>query len=118
MKANWKLRAGLGLGAASLALVFAGAAFGSGLNGANRMWLTCQNGHDYPLRPVGVSPDDDLVTGYMLNTGARHAVYLRLVPMGNGYRYTGEGTWFDGVRGKAVLNWSRSDAVACKVMQD
>lgn len=117
MKANWKLRASLGLGAAGLVLVFGGAAFGTGLNGPQRIWLACENGHNYPLRPAAVSPDGDLVTGYMLKTGTKHAVYLRLMPMGNGYRYTGVGTWFDGVRGKAVLNWGRSDAVPCTVMQ-
>jgi len=43
---------------------------------------------------------------------------LRLVPMGSGYRYAGPGVWFDGLRGDAVLNWGRPDAVACHVMQE
>jgi hypothetical protein len=37
--------------------------------------------------------------------------------MGNGYRYAGPDIWFDGVRGDAVLNWDRPDAVPCKVLQ-
>src|SRR5215510_4929294 len=76
-----------------------------------RMWLACENGREYPLRPIGVSREYDLVTGYMLMTGHGRGVHMRLIPMGSGYRYAGRGVWFDGLRGNAVLNWGRPDAV-------
>jgi hypothetical protein len=82
------------------------------------MWLACENGHNYPMQPLAVSREADLVTGYLLRTGTGHAVHLRLVPMGNGYRYAGAGVWFDGLRSEAVLDWGRPDAVSCIVMQD
>jgi hypothetical protein len=82
-----------------------------------KMWLACENGRNYPIRPVGVSRDNDLVTGYFV-WSAHGIVRLRLVPMGVGYRYTGGGIWFDGLRDQAVLNWGRADAVPCKVMQE
>src|SRR5262245_33713907 len=81
-----------------------------------RMWLACENGREYPLRPIGVSREYDLVTGYMLMTGHGRGVHMRLIPMGSGYRYAGRGVWFDGLRGDAVLNWGTSAAVPCKVM--
>lgn len=81
-----------------------------------RMWLSCENGREYPIRPIGVSREYDLVTGYMLMTGHGRGVHMRLIPMGSGYRYAGRGVWFDGLRGEAVLNWGRPDAVPCKVL--
>ena len=114
MKTGWGLRAGLALSIAMLPFVFAGA---SQAAEGHQMWLACQNGRNYPIHPTAVSRDGDLVTGYMLQTGMGHAVRLRLVPMGNGYRYEGGGIWFDGVRGDAVLNWGRRDEVPCTVMQ-
>jgi hypothetical protein len=107
------------LGTAMVPVLFGGAALAAGMavHPAQRMWLACENGHNYPLQAAAVSRDYDLVTGYLLRTGRGHAVHLTLVPMGNGYRYAGPGVWFDGVRGDAVLNWDRPDAVACKVLQ-
>lgn len=83
-----------------------------------RMALACQDGSNYPIQPIAVSREGDLVTGYMLRTGTGHAVRLRLVPMANGYRYEGGGIWFDGVRNRAVLNWGRPTAVPCDVVQE
>jgi hypothetical protein len=83
-----------------------------------KMWLACENGKNYPIRPIAVSREYDLVTGYLVNIGRRHSVHLRLVPMGVGYRYAGPGIWFDGLRGEAVLNWGRSNAVPCTVEQE
>jgi hypothetical protein len=102
-----------------LPVLFGGAALAAdvAVHSAKRMWLACENGHNYPLQPAAVSQDRDLVTGYLLKTGSGHAVHLTLVPMGNGYRYAGPDIWFDGVRGDAVLNWDRPDAVPCKVLQ-
>jgi hypothetical protein len=82
------------------------------------MVLACQNGANYPIQPIAVSREGDLVTGYMLRTGTGRAIRLRLVPMGNGYRYEGGGIWFDGVRNHAVLNWDRPNAVPCEVVQE
>ena len=114
MKIGWGMHAGLALAIAILPNVFAGP---SRAADAQKMWLACQNGRNYPIHATAVSPDGDIATGYMLQTGAGHAIRLRLVPMGNGYRYEGGGMWFDGVRGDAVLNWGRADEVPCTVMQ-
>lgn len=94
------------------------AAAADGVRGAAPLWLACEDGRNYPLRPLAVSRENDLVTGYLLHTGRGRAVHLRLVPMGVGYRYAGPGIWFDGLRGEAVLNWGRPYAVACTVEQD
>jgi hypothetical protein len=64
--------------------------------------LNCDNGKSYPIRARAVSDAGELVTGY-LYTAPKRASHFRLVPMGNGYRYSGHGFWFDGVRGEAVL---------------
>jgi len=95
-----------------------GVSAGPGPVGAQRMWLSCQNGRDYPLRPLAVSREGDLVTGYLLTTGRGRGVHVRLIPMGSGYRYAGPGVWFDGMRQQAVLNWGRPDEVPCTVMQE
>lgn len=120
MKTTRSFRKGFALGAAMLPMAFVGPALAadSAVHQGQRMWLACENGRNYPLQPIAVSRDYDLVAGYLLNTGTGHAVHLTLVPMGNGYRYAGPGIWFDGVRGDAVMNWGRPDAVPCKVLQD
>ncbi|MBX6329689.1 MAG: hypothetical protein IRY89_14060 [Pseudolabrys sp.] len=106
------------MGAALVAPLPAAAAEAEREAAPARMWLACEDGRNYPLRPLAVSRENDLVTGYLLNTGRGRAVHLRLVPMGVGYRYAGAGVWFDGTRGEAVLNWGRPYAVACTVEQD
>lgn len=83
-----------------------------------KMWLACENGKNYPIRPLAVSRENDLVTGYMVNLGHKYSVHLRLVPMGVGYRYAGRGVWFDGERKEAVLNWGTPNAVPCTVEQE
>lgn len=98
--------------------VAGGTAHGAEPHDGQRIWLACANGRDYPLQPVAVSPDYDIVTGYLLRTGTGRAIHLTLVPMGNGYRYAGIGAWFDGVRGDAVLNWGRPNAIPCTVTQE
>lgn len=118
MDYRWGRRGGLVLTALVLPLLASTAASAAGPHDGQKMWLACENGRNYPIQPVAVSREYDLVTGYMLRTGTGHAVHLRLVPMGNGYRYEGGGIWFDGVRGNAVLNWGRPDAVPCTVAQE
>ena len=77
-----------------------------------------KTGANIRIRPIAVSRENDLVTGYMLMTGHGHGVHMRLIPMGSGYRYAGPGVWFDGLRGNAVLNWGTPAEVPCKVLQE
>jgi hypothetical protein len=101
------------LGAVSLVLAaMAGSAAAMPAGGA--FSVDCANGHSYPLRARAISPAGELVTGY-LYTRPRSAVHVRLIPMGNGYRYAGRGIWLDGIRETAVLNFGKSHAVACTV---
>ena len=119
MNTLWSQRMGLALGALLLPFVLSATALGAEQVGSQRMWLACENGKNYPIQPAAVSRESDLVTGYLLRTGTRRAVHLRLVPMGSGYRYEGGGIWFDGLREKAVLNWGRPGAeIPCTVMQE
>ena len=79
--------------------------------------LSCENGRDYPLCPIAVSEEGEIVTG-RLGIAPRRGVHVRLVPMGVGYRYIGRNVWFDGVRSDAVLYFGKSHAVACTVVRD
>lgn len=76
--------------------------------------LTCENGREYPICPIAVSVAGELVTA-RLYTAPHSATYVRLVPMGVGYRYAGKGIWLDGLRGNAQLNFGKNNAVACSV---
>ena len=119
MKAIWGLQRATALGALLLPLVLLTTNSQAEPVGTTKMWLACENGHSYPIQPAAVSRENELVTGYLLRTGTGRGVHLRLVPMGNGYRYEGSGVWFDGLRGNAVLNWGRPGAeVPCTVMQE
>ena len=77
--------------------------------------LACENGRNYPLQPRAVSVVGDVVTGY-LQLSPRQRVHMRLIPMGDGYRYAGRGVWFDGIRGDAQLFHGPSRSVACAVI--
>ena len=77
--------------------------------------LTCENGHSYPLCPIAVSEEGELVTGHLSLGPGRRGVHVRLVPMGVGYRYIGRGVWFDGLRGDATLFLGKDRAVSCAV---
>ena len=79
--------------------------------------LSCENGRSYPLCPIAISDEGEIVTG-RLGLGPRHGVHVRLVPMGVGYRYIGRSVWFDGVRNDAVLYFGKSNAVACTVVRE
>jgi hypothetical protein len=76
--------------------------------------VSCENGRNYTLRPRAVSIVGELVTGYLL-TGRSGSVHVRLVPMGDGYRYAGRGVWLTGIRSSAVLNFGPDHAVPCTV---
>jgi hypothetical protein len=88
-----------------------------GIGYASSMRLACENGREYPIRAVAVSDLGDLVSGYLV-TAPRHNVHIRLVPMGDGYRYAGRGVWFDGLRDSAVLTFQSAGSVPCVVMQN
>ena len=79
--------------------------------------LTCENGRSYPLCPIAVSVEGEIVTG-RLGLGAGRGAHVRLVPMGVGYRYIGRSVWFDGIRNDAVLYLGKTRAVACTVERD
>ena len=107
MKSVWAQRKALFFGALVLPVAMSTMAFANEPMSPQKMWLSCENGRDYPLHPLAVSREYDLVTGYLLKTGHGRGVHMRLIPMGSGYRYAGPGVWFDGLRGDAVLNWGR-----------
>ena len=82
MKGFWGRRTGLALGAligsaaASTLAQADGVAAGPGPISAQKMWLSCQNGREYPLHPLAVSREGDLVTGYLLVTGRGRGVHM------------------------------------------
>jgi hypothetical protein len=100
----------LGARAADLGLMLSPAAKGT----CSDIVLTCENGREYPICPIAVSVAGELVTG-TLYTAPHRATYVRLVPMGVGYRYAGKGIWLDGLRGNALLNFGNHSSVACTV---
>jgi len=76
--------------------------------------LSCENGARYAIRARAVSAAGDLVTGYLVLSPGR-AIHIRLIPMADGYRYAGRGIWLDGLRGLAVLNFGKRQAISCDV---
>ena len=104
---------GLTAGAADLGLtVSPGASAGS----CSDIVLACENGREYPICPIAVSVTGELVTASVV-TAPRRATYVRLVPMGVGYRYAGKGFWIDGWRENASVNFSNKSSVACTVQR-
>ena len=79
--------------------------------------LSCENGRSYPLCPIAISDEGEIVTG-RLGLGPRQGVHVRLVPMGVGYRYIGRSVWFDGIRSDAVLYFGPHRPVACTVVRE
>lgn len=76
--------------------------------------IDCQNGAVYKLTSGPVLAPGDIVTGH-LHLSPRHATPVRLIPMGQGYRYAGRGIWLDGIRENALLYRSKYNPVACVV---
>jgi hypothetical protein len=74
--------------------------------------LVCENARTYGLCPIGVTDVGELVTA-TLTTPA--PTYVRLIPMGNGYRYAGRGIWFDGKGAAGRLFFGQNRSVACAV---
>jgi hypothetical protein len=99
----------------ALAAAMSPAQAGTGWRQHEQLTLACENGRTYPLQPRGVSVAGEVVTGYLV-VSPRHRIHMRLIPMGDGYRYAGRGVWFDGVRGDAQLFDGPSRSVACSVI--
>jgi hypothetical protein len=78
--------------------------------------LTCENGRTYPLCPIAVSDEGEIVTAQLV-LGRGRGLHVRLMPLGIGYRYAGRGVWFDGVRQNATLNFGMNNAVQCTVVK-
>jgi hypothetical protein len=79
--------------------------------------LTCEDGRSYPFCPTAVSEEGDIATGY-LTLSPRHGMHMRLVPMGAGYRYIGNGVYFEGIRSQAVLYFGENRSIACTVTHE
>ena len=97
------------------AVVVPGAVHARGLYGGVTLWLSCENGSRYAIRPIAVSDEGDLVTGRLV-VGQRQGVHVRLIPSGEGYRYAGRGVWFDGWRESVYLYRSKYRPIACTVV--
>jgi hypothetical protein len=87
---------------------------GAVLGGCSDIVLSCENGREYPMCPIAVSLAGDIVTA-TLHTGPNRPAYVRLVPMGVGYRYAGRNIWLDGLHENAILNFGKHSSVACTV---
>ncbi len=85
------------------------------LSGTATLWLSCENGGVYRIRPIAVSDEGDLVTAHLIRRGGRGA-HVRLIPSGEGYRYAGRGIWFDGWRESVYLYLSKYRPIACTVV--
>jgi hypothetical protein len=81
------------------------------------LMLSCENGRSYPLCPIAVSIEGEIVTG-RLGISPGRGLHVRLVPMGVGYRYIGRNVWIDGVRSDAVLYLGKHRAIACTVARE
>ncbi|KQW23077.1 hypothetical protein ASC80_07110 [Afipia sp. Root123D2] len=76
--------------------------------------VACENGANYLLRSGRTTSSGDVVTGQFF-LSPRRAVHVRLIPMGDGYRYAGRGLWLDGIRDQAFLYLHKNRPVSCHV---
>lgn len=101
-------------------LLAAGMAFGAtvshaeGLLPGGAFSVDCQDGAVYKLTSGRVTIPGDVVTA-RLHLSPHHAMPVRLIPMGEGYRYAGRGVWLDGIRERALLYRAKYSPVACVV---
>lgn len=102
----------MGAQSADLGLTPAG---GAVRGSCSEVALSCENGRQYPVCPIGVSVAGEIVTATLQLAPTRSA-YVRLVPMGVGYRYIGKGFWFDGLRDNALLHLDKDSTVSCTVL--
>ncbi|MGJ5067977.1 hypothetical protein [Bradyrhizobium oligotrophicum] len=76
--------------------------------------IACENGGSYMLRSRPVLAPGEIVTA-QLYLHPHRAILVRLVPMGDGYRYAGRGVWLDGIGDQALLYFGKYEPVACVV---
>jgi len=86
----------------------------SGRGSCSEVVFTCDNGRTYPLCPIAVSVAGEIVTASLF-TSPYNSVHVRLIPMGVGYRYAGQGIWLDGFRESALLNFGKRGQIACTI---
>jgi hypothetical protein len=85
-----------------------------GLAAPGHFVVACENGANYRLDAAAVTVFGEVVTGH-LHMSPHHAIHVRLIPMGDGYRYAGLGVWLTGFREQAQLNLGKNVSVACLV---
>jgi hypothetical protein len=76
--------------------------------------IACENGANYILQSGRTVDSGDVVTGRFF-LSPRRSVHVRLIPMGDGYRYAGRGLWLDGIRDQALLYLRKNRPIACHV---
>jgi hypothetical protein len=114
---TWVRAALLSAGLAALAV--SGGAFTDSVRAGgycSDLALSCENGRTYPLCPIAVSNEGEIVTAQLV-LGRGRGLHMRLIPLGVGYRYAGRGVWFDGVRENATLNFGMNQSVQCTVLK-
>lgn len=94
-------------------LASSGAAIAGGL--CSDIVVLCDNGRSYPLCPIAVSDEGEIVTGWLQVGPRRRGVHVRLVPMGVGYRYITRGIWLDGDGPDAEIHFGKHRVIACTV---
>lgn len=112
MRFRYSMVLGLLLAAGSVGI--APVARAQGLLPGAAFSIDCQDGAIYRLTSGRVTFPGDIVTA-RLHLSPRHALPVRLIPMGEGYRYAGRGVWLDGIRDHALLYRSKYHPVACIV---
>lgn len=95
---------GLGLTGAKAEAYFPGASYS----------IACANGANYVLESGPVANPGDVVTARLYLT-PHHGVPVRLIPMGDGYRYAGRGVWLDGIREHALIYLHKYEPTPCVV---
>lgn len=76
--------------------------------------IACENGASYRLSSGSVTFPGDIMTAH-LYLSPRHSLPVRLMPVGEGYRYAGRGVWLDGIREHALLYLHKYRPLACVV---
>ncbi|MGP9811309.1 hypothetical protein ACTZWT_07325 [Rhodopseudomonas sp. NSM] len=79
--------------------------------------VSCANGGNYVLQSGPVAAPGEIVTARLYLTPHR-AVPMRLIPMGDGYRYAGRGIWLDGIRDQALLYRSKYLPTPCVIARN
>jgi len=76
--------------------------------------ISCANGGNYVLESGRAAYPGDIVTARLFLT-PHHGLPVRLIPMGDGYRYAGRGVWLDGIREHALLYLHKYQPTPCVV---